>query len=87
MTSDPRLIRIVTSQYQELQGLKTILNAALPLAYAALMTLADSTWHVLVALPLVLAGFWFRFAVSLSLARAGAHRPRRRLRAREADDD
>jgi len=59
---NPKLIRLLASQYRELQGLKTIADAAFPLGYGAFLSVARSEWDLLWAVPLAGALFWLRFA-------------------------
>ena len=55
---NPRLIRLVASQYRELQGLRTMAQAAVPMAFGAWLALAQSWWHLLLAVPVAVAWGW-----------------------------
>jgi hypothetical protein len=58
---NPRLIRVLASQNRELQGLKTIADAAFLLYFAALLTLARSGWDVALGFAIAAALGWVRF--------------------------
>jgi hypothetical protein len=63
---NPRLIRLVASQYRELRGLATMTDAMIPLAFAALFVVLRSGWHAVavVALAILIAGVWAWFRVT-----------------------
>ena len=52
---NPRLIRLVASQYRELQGLRTMAQAAVPMAFGAWLALARSWWLLWLAVPVAAA--------------------------------
>jgi hypothetical protein len=69
-TKDPALIRLVTARYQEMQGLKTIVDAALPLglglclilgAYAS--ELVDASWPIVLILIPMGSWVWVKHAL------------------------
>jgi hypothetical protein len=63
---NPRLIRLVASRYRELRGLATMTDAMVPLAFAALLAVLRSEWHVVpvVILAVLIAGVWAWFRVT-----------------------
>jgi hypothetical protein len=57
---NPALIRLVASQYRELQGLKTMADAMIPIAFGVLLRVARSPWDLLFVIPIAAAWAWFR---------------------------
>jgi hypothetical protein len=64
-TADPRLIRLVTARYRQMQGLATMADAYFPLVGGTALLLLSEEWHAavlgLVLLALMVARFtWIR---------------------------
>ena len=57
---NPQLIRLLASQYRDLQGPRTIVDTVFPLAYAAFLVVARSDWDILPALAIAGVWLWFR---------------------------
>ncbi len=57
---NPRLIRLMASQYREMQGLATMADAMIPIAIAGLVVVARSWWDLLLAVPVAAVWAWLR---------------------------